>query len=172
MARSAADLLALQVSGSSGSLLGGVEGVEHHSCAISLSLSWKLQLAPCVSKRALLQGDIKRDSDGYSDEFKLQVACFCLAEWGCSATGLHNSPDYALCLSSLQYRHYQASLDVFNLKPSKESREFAELVTFVAQVRGCAVLAAEQHTGHALNDTLYIRNDQDMLLSAQEIKIF
>ncbi|EIE25800.1 SDA1-domain-containing protein [Coccomyxa subellipsoidea C-169] len=54
-----------------------------------------------------LQANIKRDPDGYADEFKLQ------------------------------FRHYKASLDIFNLKPSKESREFADLVHFVAQVSQC-----------------------------------
>jgi hypothetical protein len=34
----------------------------------------------------------------------------------------------------MQYQHYKACLDIFNLKPSQESREFAELVSFVAQV--------------------------------------
>ncbi|CAL8470003.1 g9545 [Coccomyxa elongata] len=54
-----------------------------------------------------LQANIKRDPDGYADEFKLQ------------------------------FRHYKASLEIFNLKPSKESREFAELVHFIAQVSQC-----------------------------------
>ena len=35
----------------------------------------------------------------------------------------------------LQYRHYKACLDIFNLHPSKDSREFADLIGFVAQVR-------------------------------------
>lgn len=33
----------------------------------------------------------------------------------------------------VQFRHYKASLEIFTLKPSKESREFAELVHFIAQ---------------------------------------
>ena len=35
----------------------------------------------------------------------------------------------------VQLRHYRACLDIFNMKPSKESREFAELVGFIAQAR-------------------------------------
>ncbi|KAK9811636.1 hypothetical protein WJX72_007420 [[Myrmecia] bisecta] len=54
-----------------------------------------------------LQGNIKRDPEGYADEFQLQ------------------------------YRHYQACLTVFQLKPSKDSREFGDLVNFVAQVANC-----------------------------------
>lgn len=50
------------------------------------------------------QGNIKRDPASYSDEF------------------------------GLQWRHYKACLDLFLLKPSQESAEFAELVTFIAQV--------------------------------------
>jgi hypothetical protein len=34
----------------------------------------------------------------------------------------------------LQYRHYQACLNIFRLRPSGDSREFAELIGFVAQV--------------------------------------
>jgi hypothetical protein len=34
----------------------------------------------------------------------------------------------------LQYRHYQALLDVFSLRPSKEAKEFGDLATFIAQV--------------------------------------
>ncbi|KAL6763683.1 SDA1-domain-containing protein [Haematococcus lacustris] len=53
-----------------------------------------------------LQANIKRDCEGYRDDFLLQ------------------------------YRHYQALLEVFNLKPSKECKEFGELATFIAQVAG------------------------------------
>jgi hypothetical protein len=35
----------------------------------------------------------------------------------------------------VQYRHYVASLDIFLLKPSKDSQSFGELVTFIAQVQ-------------------------------------
>ena len=38
-------------------------------------------------------------------------------------------------LLTLQYRHYEALRDIFRLKPSKESKEFGDLVMFVAQVR-------------------------------------
>lgn len=50
------------------------------------------------------QGNIKRDPAGYSDEF------------------------------GLQWRHYKACLQLFLLKPSQDSHEFAELVTFIAHV--------------------------------------
>ena len=36
-----------------------------------------------------------------------------------------------------QYRHYLALLDLFKLKPSKESKEFGDLAMFMAQVRDC-----------------------------------
>ena len=52
----------------------------------------------------LLQGNIKRDPEGYADEFQLQ------------------------------WRKYKAALALFNLKPSKDSQEFADLVRFMAQV--------------------------------------
>ncbi len=51
------------------------------------------------------QGNIKRDPASYSDEF------------------------------GLQWRHYKACLQLFLLKPSQDSQEFAELVTFIAQVQ-------------------------------------
>lgn len=51
-----------------------------------------------------LQSNVKKDPDGYKDEFMLQ------------------------------YRHYQALLDIWKLKPSKESKEFGDLVMFLAQV--------------------------------------
>ena len=50
------------------------------------------------------QGCIKRDPDGHADDF------------------------------ALQWRHFKACLDIFNLKPSKDSKEFADLVAFIAQV--------------------------------------
>ena len=34
-----------------------------------------------------------------------------------------------------QLRHYHACLEIFKMKPSKESREFSELVGFVSQAR-------------------------------------
>ncbi|WIA17645.1 hypothetical protein OEZ85_014450 [Tetradesmus obliquus] len=54
-----------------------------------------------------LQANIKRDPDGYKDEFMLQ------------------------------YRHYQACLQLFQLKPSQDSKEFADCITFIAQVSKC-----------------------------------
>ncbi|KAF6262746.1 SDA1-domain-containing protein [Scenedesmus sp. NREL 46B-D3] len=37
----------------------------------------------------------------------------------------------------LQYRHYQACLQLFQLKPSQDSKEFADCITFIAQVSKC-----------------------------------
>lgn len=54
-----------------------------------------------------LQGQIKRDPDGYADEFRQQ------------------------------YRHYKASLEIFKLKPTGDSREFGDLVGFISQVAAC-----------------------------------
>lgn len=53
----------------------------------------------------LLQGQIKRDPEGYKDEFLMQ------------------------------YRHYKAQLGIFSLRPSGESKDFADLVMFLSQVR-------------------------------------
>ena len=58
-----------------------------------------------VNVRYACQGCIKRDPEGHADDF------------------------------ALQWRHYKACLDIFNLKPSKDSKEFADLVTFIAQVQ-------------------------------------
>jgi hypothetical protein len=54
---------------------------------------------------------------------------------------------------SPQYRHYQACLNVLRLKPSGEAKEFGELISFVAQVRGHRVGARSTtrrgaHIGH------------------------
>ncbi|GAX82660.1 hypothetical protein CEUSTIGMA_g10086.t1 [Chlamydomonas eustigma] len=54
-----------------------------------------------------LQGNVKRDPDGYKDEFLLQ------------------------------YRHFLALMDLFKLKPSKESKELGDLALFMAQVVKC-----------------------------------
>lgn len=51
-----------------------------------------------------LQGNIKRDPLGYSDEFQLQ------------------------------WRHYKACLQLFLLKPSQDGSEFGDLANFIAQV--------------------------------------
>lgn len=60
-----------------------------------------------------LQSNIKRDPIAYREEF-LQ-----------------------------QQRHFVAELQVFLLKPSKEFKQFATLVSFLAQVRShCLVVAA------------------------------
>lgn len=86
-----------------------------------------------------LQANIKRDPDGYADEFKLQVkglVYHLLLLLPVVAT----YESCCLLVSNVdhcwipQFRHYKASLEIFNLKPSKESREFAELVHFIAQV--------------------------------------
>ena len=58
-----------------------------------------------------LQANIKKDAEGYKEDFLMQ------------------------------YRHYKAVLEIFTLKPSKESKEFADLVMFIAQVT-CL------HSGH------------------------
>ena len=52
-----------------------------------------------------LQSDIKRDADGYADDFRLQ------------------------------YRHYKAVLSVFSLHPAQQHESILELVHFIAQVR-------------------------------------
>ncbi len=52
-----------------------------------------------------LQNDIKRDADGYADDFRLQ------------------------------YRHYKAVLSVFSLHPAQKHEGILELVHFIAQVR-------------------------------------
>ena len=49
----------------------------------------------------------------------------------------------------MQYQHYKACLDIFNLKPSQDSREFAELVSFVAQVSAGARSCSTWHTASA-----------------------
>lgn len=51
-----------------------------------------------------LQGSIKRDPDGFAEDFEMQ------------------------------WRHYRACMDIFTLKPSNDSREFADLLGFLAQV--------------------------------------
>ena len=55
---------------------------------------------------SILQGNIKRDPAGYSDEFQLQ------------------------------WRHYKACLQLFLLKPTQDGGEFGDLVNFIAQVGG------------------------------------
>ena len=62
-----------------------------------LSITW------CLTRRPT-QGNIKRDPQGYRDEFVLQ------------------------------WRHYQACQALFLLSPSQDSAQFGELVTFIAQV--------------------------------------
>mmetsp|Transcript_34639 Transcript_34639/g.65213 ORF Transcript_34639/g.65213 Transcript_34639/m.65213 type:complete len:376 (-) Transcript_34639:1563-2690(-) len=54
-----------------------------------------------------LQGQIKRDPEGYKEEFLLQ------------------------------WRHYHALLEIFRLKPSKDSAEFASLIDFLSHVTAC-----------------------------------
>ena len=51
-----------------------------------------------------LQNLIKRDKDAYAEEF------------------------------NQQYRHYQALLQIFHLKPTAESKELDDIVMFLAQV--------------------------------------
>ena len=47
-----------------------------------------------------------------------------------------------------QYRHYQALLDIFKLRPAKEGREFGELVMFMGQVRQAGGGGAGRGGGH------------------------
>ena len=54
-----------------------------------------------------LRNLVKRDAEGYRHEFQLQ------------------------------YKHYEATRDIFLLQPSKNSKEFADLVMFIAQVSHC-----------------------------------
>ena len=63
--------------------------------------------APPISTRSALpvQGNIKRDPAGYADEFQMQ------------------------------WRHYQACLQLFVLKPDQDGGDFGDLVNFIAQVR-------------------------------------
>eukprot|EP00873_Tetraselmis_striata_P004551 jgi/Tetstr1/424815/TSEL_015318.t1 len=77
-----------------------------------------------------LQGKIKRDPEGHEDEFLLQ------------------------------YRHYKACLDLFALNPSKDAREFADLVTFVAQVCGCF----PEHTAEFHNEVSKLLEEQYAVL--------
>jgi len=56
---------------------------------------------------SFLQGNIKRDPQGYADEF------------------------------NLQWRHYKASLQLFLLSPAQGSTEFQDLVTFLSHAVGC-----------------------------------
>ena len=57
-----------------------------------------------ANKLLALQDQIKRDADGYKDEFLLQ------------------------------FRHYKACHGLFSLRPNNSSDEFSKLVRFVAQV--------------------------------------
>lgn len=81
------------------------------------------------------------------------------------------------CASVLQYRHYKACLDIFKLRPSKESREFADLVGFMAQVsRWSSQGALQSHTvqlhvrcymfGAALQLHAHIYMDSDPAVAA------
>ena len=59
-----------------------------------------------------LQSDIKRDADGYADDFRLQ------------------------------YRHYKAVLSVFSLHPAQQHDGILELVHFIAQVNLLKLIGA------------------------------
>uniref|UniRef100_A0A7R9V1A5 Protein SDA1 n=2 Tax=Chlamydomonas euryale TaxID=1486919 RepID=A0A7R9V1A5_9CHLO len=63
--------------------------------------------AYAASDLLALQASVKGDPEGYHDEFLLQS------------------------------RHFQSLIDIFKLKPSKDSKEFGELAMFMAQVVGC-----------------------------------
>ncbi|CAM9853756.1 unnamed protein product [Choristocarpus tenellus] len=74
--------------------MGGMRGASHKRVELAMKLPQ-------------LQNLIKRDRDGYKDEF-LQ-----------------------------QHRNYLSELEIFKLKPSKESDRFSELVTFLSHVAPC-----------------------------------
>lgn len=57
-----------------------------------------------ISSLLTLQGQIKRDPEGFKDEFLMQ------------------------------FRHYKAALSIFSINPQSESKEFGDLVSFIAQV--------------------------------------
>lgn len=81
------------------------EAVYGHRIAPQNSLGWFRACQQLMHAwRCRLQGHIKKDKDGYKDEFMLQ------------------------------WRHYKACLDIFNLKPSNESKQFSDLVMFIAHV--------------------------------------
>ncbi|KAK3271846.1 hypothetical protein CYMTET_19828 [Cymbomonas tetramitiformis] len=64
-------------------------------------------MAGTVADLKLLQGKIKRDPEGYRDEFLLQI------------------------------RHYRTLLEIFRLKPTKDSKEFSDLIDFLSHVATC-----------------------------------
>ncbi len=51
---------------------------------------------------------------------------------------------------SSQYRHFLSLIDIFKLKPSKDSKEFGDLAMFMAQVRACNI---QDHSACALTRT-------------------
>ncbi|CAM9948111.1 unnamed protein product, partial [Ectocarpus fasciculatus] len=74
--------------------MGGMRGSSHKRVPVALKLPQ-------------LQNLVKRDKEGYRDEFRQQ------------------------------HRNYLSELEIFKLKPSKDSDRFAELVTFMSHVAPC-----------------------------------
>lgn len=107
-----------------------------------------------------LQGQIKRDPDGYADEFRQQVTLWigkprlwfaaywlllvvdgeCGAPAACTQYLVTTRFLVTTVSLDLQYRHYKASLEIFKLKPTGDSHEFGNLVGFVSQVRVAAAV--------------------------------
>jgi hypothetical protein len=54
------------------------------------------------------------------------------------------------CAVLLQYRHYEACLQIFQLNPTQDSKEFAEFITFIAQV---CVTNTVTHVTHIMTVT-------------------
>jgi hypothetical protein len=52
----------------------------------------------------------------------------------CCAVLCHAMLCRAVPCCALQYRHYEACLQIFQLNPTQDSKEFAEFITFIAQV--------------------------------------
>ena len=123
MARRGADLLALQV-----------HLARTIDCSTYIAANARVPYLPVV------QGKVKRDPESYEEEFQLQVGLFAgrTVRIGQAVNSLDSYWRLQRCLLIWlcfpQYRHYKACLDIFSLKPSEESHEFADLVSFVAQV--------------------------------------
>eukprot|EP00730_Choanoeca_flexa_P006259 TRINITY_DN12119_c0_g2_i2.p1 TRINITY_DN12119_c0_g2~~TRINITY_DN12119_c0_g2_i2.p1 ORF type:complete len:706 (+),score=234.51 TRINITY_DN12119_c0_g2_i2:3031-5148(+) len=109
---------------------------------------------------AELQNLVKRDKEAYAEEFMQQ------------------------------YRHYQATLQVFKLKPSKQSDEFGELVSFLSAVAHCfpkvlktfpsEIMELLEHHAEALDPelrqtlcrALILLRNKDMLTSSALLELF
>ena len=95
------------------------------------------QLKEVARLTSALQGSIKQDPAGHGADFEQQVPAL--------PAGLPRTPLAGVCTEvprAAQLRHYQASLALHKLQPGSQSREFGELVQFVAQVWVCIKSAA------------------------------